>query len=105
MLQKDSLKSVGGEKTLEIFENFSGVISTLIDVLILSALVSRGRDDDGFGGRGRRGRRRGPRPDIDGPGRRKKKRRRRGGGFGISEFFGGRRLEEDLKKIEEEGKQ
>ena len=75
---KGFIKSVGGEKTLEIFENFSGVISTLIDVLILSALVSRGRDDDGFGGRGRRGRRRGP--DIDGPGRRKKKRRRRGGG-------------------------
>ena len=75
---KGFIKAVGGEKTLEIFENFSGVISTLIDVLILSALVSRGRDDDGFGGRGRRGRRRGP--DIDGPGRRKKKRRRRGGG-------------------------
>ena len=87
---KGFIKSVGGEKTLEVFENFSGVISTLIDVLILSALVSRGRDDDGFGGRGRRGRRRGPRPDIDGPGRRKKRRRRRGGGSGALEFFGGR---------------
>ena len=93
---KGFIKSVGGEKTLEMFENFSGVISTLIDVLILSALVSRGRDDDGFGGRGRRGRRRGPRPDIDGPGRRKKRRRRRGG-LGISEFFGGRRLERFIK--------
>ena len=38
---KGFIKAVGGEKTLEIFENFSGVISTLIDVLILSALVSR----------------------------------------------------------------
>jgi len=94
---KGFIKSVGGEKTLEVFENFSGVISTLIDVLILSALVSRGRDDDGFGGRGRRGRRgKGPRPDIDGPGRRKKRRRRRGG-LGISEFFGGRRLERFIK--------
>ena len=94
---KGFIKSVGGEKTLEVFENFSGVISTLIDVLILSALVSRGRDDDGFG-RGRRGRRRGPRPDIDGPGRRKKRRRRRGGGSGALEFFGGRRLERMISK-------
>ena len=93
---KGFIKSVGGEKTLEVFENFSGVISTLIDVLILSALVSRGRDDDGFG-RGRRGRRRGPRPDIDGPGRRKKRRRRRGG-LGISEIFGGRRIERMISK-------
>tara|TARA_Y100000592_G_scaffold22230_1_gene34474 strand:- start:1445 stop:4459 length:3015 start_codon:yes stop_codon:yes gene_type:complete len=85
---KGFIKAVGGEKTLEIFENFSGVISTLIDVLILSALVSRGRDDDGFG-RGRRGRRRGPRPDIDGPGRKKKGRGRRGrrGKFGTRELF------------------
>ena len=87
---KGFIKAVGGEKTLEIFENFSGVISTLIDVLILSALVSRGRDDDGFGGRGRRGRRRGP--DIDGPGRRKKKRRRRGGGGGLLGLEVGRRF-------------
>jgi len=88
---KGFIKSVGGEKTLEMFENFSGVISTLIDVLILSALVSRGRDDDGFGGRGRRRRRgRGPRPDIDGPGRKKKRRRKRGGGSGLAELlFGG----------------
>ena len=88
---KGFIKSVGGEKTLEVFENFSGVISTLIDVLILSALVSRGRDDDGFGGRGRRRRRgRGPRPDIDGPGRKRKRRRKRGGGSGLAELlFGG----------------
>ena len=75
---KGFLKSIGGDKTVEMFEGFGNAISTLIDVLIIASLV-RGRGDDGFGGgRGRRrGRRGGPDFDFDGPDRRR--RRRRGG--------------------------
>ena len=80
---KGFLKSIGGDKTVEMFEGFGNAISTLIDVLIIASLV-RGRGDDGFGGgRGRRrGRRGGPDFDFDGPDRRR--RRRRGGGSGRS---------------------
>ena len=80
---KGFLKSIGGDKTVEMFEGFGNAISTLIDVLIIASLV-RGRGDDGFGGgRGRRrGRRGGPDFDFDKPDRRR--RRRRGGRSGRS---------------------